>query len=69
MPHEGLIGFFVFLMGVFTVGGAVFEWDFYWRSDKAQFLERFVGRLGARLFYLVVGLLLSAAGIAMWMGY
>jgi hypothetical protein len=61
-------GFFI-LAGLFTLAGAVFEWDFYWRSSKARFWEALLGRLVARTILALVGLALTALGAGAMLGY
>jgi small neutral amino acid transporter SnatA (MarC family) len=58
------VGFLV-VGGAFSFVGALKDWDFFFESRRAQRLVRIIGRKGAKVFYLVVGLLLLAGGLVM----
>jgi len=45
-------------VGVFALGGAVYQWEFFMSHPKARFLIRMLGRTGTRLFYAALGVLL-----------
>lgn len=54
---------FLFAAGAFTAFAAVLNWSFFFEHRKARFLVRILGRSGARVFYLILGLVLIGAGI------
>ncbi len=51
--------------GVFSVLGALKDWDFFMNSRKARPFVRLVGRNGARIFYGVIGTILAVGGALM----
>lgn len=51
------------LVGLFTVGGGVFAWDWFINSRKARFLVSLIGRTGARIFYALLGAALVVLGV------
>lgn len=58
-----------FMLTIFTVAGiisllaSVLNWNWFFTAHNADYLVRRVGRLGARLFYGTIGLLLIVAAI------
>ncbi|MBT3289253.1 MAG: hypothetical protein HN904_25345 [Victivallales bacterium] len=58
-----LIPMLLAIAGAFTTAGAVFDWDWFMNSRRAQFLASFFGRKGTRIFYLVLGLFLLVVGL------
>lgn len=59
--------YFIFLLfialGGFSVTAAIFNIEWYFRTDAARSFVRRLGRSGARWFYAVLGLLLIACGV------
>jgi len=49
------MGIILVLAGVFTVVGAICNWDFFMNSFKSQFGVKLLGRNKARIFYGIVG--------------
>jgi hypothetical protein len=49
------IGIILVLAGVFTVIGAICNWDFFMNSFKSRFWVKLLGRNKARIFYGIVG--------------
>ena len=49
--------------GLFSIAGAVFEWNFFMKSGKAKSLVSFIGRTGARIFYIAIGIVLVGLGV------
>ncbi len=49
--------------GVFSICGAVFDWDFFFRNYRALPVVKLFGREGARKFYIGLGAILIAAAI------
>ena len=54
--------FFV-LIGLFSICGAFFNWDFFFESRKARPFVALLGRNGARIFYGVLGAFIIFCGI------
>lgn len=56
------IGLFLVAAGIFSICGAVFDWNFFINSRKAQFFVSTFGRKGARIFYGILGLAIVVLG-------
>ena len=46
--------------GLFSIGGAVSDWDWFMNNSRARFFVQVFGRNGARVFYVLLGLGLVA---------
>lgn len=57
-------GIFMAAAGLFSVLGGALNWDFFINAPKARFFVETLGRGGARAFYVVLGLLIMAGGVA-----
>lgn len=44
------------LIGLFTMAGGVFDWDWFLGRWRAQLCIKLLGRQGARIFYIILGL-------------
>lgn len=62
------IGLLVVGSGVFSVMGAILDWDFYMEHRKARWIVALVGRFGARIFYFLFGVALIVLGVLITMG-
>ena len=51
------------LGGFFSICGAIFNWDFFFENYKARPVVKLIGRNGARVFYVLVGLFCIFCGI------
>ena len=49
--------------GLFTVLGALFDWDWFMEHPKARFFTTILGRGGARMFYGLLGIVLVVAAL------
>lgn len=54
----------VMLIGLFPICGAIFNWEWFFSNYKARGIVNIFGRTGARIFYVIIGLLLMGIGIA-----
>ena len=63
------IGVLLFLAGAFSTYCAAMDYDWYMDSRKARFLVTLVGRPMARLFYMVLGIVVMVAGILGGLGF
>ncbi|MFK7800298.1 MAG: immunity 17 family protein [Anaerolineae bacterium] len=43
------------VIGLFTIAGALFDWDWFMLSRRARWLVGIFGRDGARIFYALLG--------------
>ena len=62
------IGLIIIGAGIFSICGAVFDWDWFINSRKARFLVATFGRNGARIFYGVLGILIAMLGLLITLG-
>lgn len=60
--HIILTIFFV-ISGIFSILGAILDWDWFFASRRAAPFVRIFGRNGARIFYIVLGLFIIIVGI------
>lgn len=61
--ETGLISLLMVAAGAFAFCGGLFDWDFFMNSRKAQGLIAIVGRPGARIFYILLGVFLAVIGV------
>lgn len=54
--------------GVFSICGAMFNWEWFMNNRKARFFVRILGRGGTRMFYGILGTALVVVGVLMAMG-
>ena len=62
------LGLLVVATGLFSIAGAVFNWDWYMNHYKARFIVKILGRIGARLLHGLFGGGLAIVGLLMTMG-
>ena len=55
-------GLILVAAGLFAICGAAFDWDFFINSRKARFFVSILGRMGARIFYAILGLVIVVLG-------
>ena len=60
--HYFIQGIFV-LVGLLAIAASLFNWDWFFQSQNTRFIVQNVGRKRARLFYAVLGLLMTATAI------
>jgi len=58
-----LWGLFFIAIGIFSLCGALFDWDWFMDARKARFIVKIFGRNGARIFYSLLGTGLAVLGI------
>jgi hypothetical protein len=56
------------LAGLFAMAGGVFDWEWFMNNRKAQALVNLLGRGGARLFYVILGLAIAILGLLITFG-
>ncbi len=59
--------FFV-LAGLFSILGAVKNWDFFMNNRKAYIWVKLFGRNGARIFYGILGFVIAIIGLGISVG-
>lgn len=57
------VGLILVAAGIFSITGAAFDWDWFINSRKAQFWVAILGRNGARVFYGVLGAVMTIVGV------
>ena len=62
-PSEYFIFALVIGLGVFSVVAAVLDLEWYFQTSAAQTFVRWLGRTGARLFYVLLGIGLISCGV------
>ena len=60
MPPWAII-LFIF-GGLFSLAGAILDWEWFMTNYRAAVFVRILGRCGARLLYAVLGLVLAGLG-------
>ncbi len=65
---EPYIPYLIIAAGLFSLAGAVFDWDWFINSRKARLWVRLFGRGGARIFYALLGLGIAGLGVALATG-
>lgn len=56
--NEAFILIFLVVGGIFSILGALYDWDFFFNNRKAQSFVQLFGRKGARIFYFILGTVL-----------
>jgi len=60
MDYKGVI---LVLAGLFSISGAAFDWNWFMENGKVKFISKILGgRSRARIFYLVLGLVMIIFG-------
>ncbi|MFO7905646.1 MAG: immunity 17 family protein [Planctomycetota bacterium] len=68
--HEDLfVGTASVVLGLFLIGCAVTDWDWYYRVRTARWLQHGLGRRGARIVHALLGLALVILGVTIVLGY
>lgn len=57
------MGIIVILVGLFTLGGAIGNWDWFMNNRRARFFVAILSRTGARIFYGILGALFVLLGL------
>lgn len=63
-----IYGFFFVLAGLFSILGAVKNWDFFMNNRKAYIWVKLFGRNGARIFYGILGFVIAIIGLGISVG-
>lgn len=62
-PSEYFILFLFIGLGIFSIVASLFDFDWYFKTSGAMTFVNWLGRGGARLFYILLGLGLIACGV------
>ncbi len=60
---EIFIPIIIIACGIFSLLGAVNNWDWFFNNYKAQPFVKIIGRTGARIFYGILGAVIIVLGI------
>ncbi len=63
--EDGIFGIVIFLAGLFSVFCAAKDYDWFMNSSKARLFVKLLGRNGARVFYILLGLVLIGVSLSM----
>ena len=65
-----LTGLLLIFVGLFSLAGAFFDWEWFMNNRKARLFVALFGRRGARIFYGLLGLTIVAFGVfaTFWVG-
>jgi hypothetical protein len=63
MARSLLTAFLIVLVGAFTISGGLFNWNWFMLSRRARLIVRILGRGGARIFYVILGAVISVFGL------
>jgi small neutral amino acid transporter SnatA (MarC family) len=61
-PKYLVQGLFI-VAGIISILAALFNWNWFFSAQNAQFIVRNIGRKWARVFYGTLGLILIAAAV------
>ncbi len=68
MGQSQVLGLLLLLSGLFSVAGGAFGWTWFLHSRRARFIVSLIGRTGSRIFYVILGLLLTVLGASVLLG-
>ena len=57
------IGLLIAGVGLFAIAGGLRDWPWFWNSRRAKTAIHLFGPHGARVFYVLLGVVLILAGI------
>jgi hypothetical protein len=60
---EAYLPYFFMAAGLFSVAGGIFGWEWFLNNRKARLWVKLFGRGGARVFYVVLGLVIAGLGV------
>ena len=68
MSGDQITAILLILAGGFSFVGAVANWEWFFNHPRSRFFVKFLGRNGARIFYMVLGSILAGIGVASMLG-
>ncbi len=63
-----IYGIFFVLVGLFSILGAIKNWNFFMNNRKAYIWVKLFGRNGARIFYGILGFVIAIIGLGISVG-
>lgn len=68
MTEESIYGLLFIIIGFFPIVCSVLNFNWYFNNRKAQGVVRLLGRNGARVFYIILGVIIVILGGAVMLG-
>ncbi len=68
MDRNHLLALILAGAGLFSIAGAVLDWEWFMTNRKAAFWVKRFGRNGARIFYGILGAAITTLGILLATG-
>ncbi|MBN1872655.1 MAG: immunity 17 family protein [Anaerolineae bacterium] len=62
------MGFLVLLIGIFTLAGAFFDWEWFMNNRRARLLVTLFSRDGARIFCAALGIFFIILSLLAFVG-
>ncbi|NOR89625.1 MAG: hypothetical protein GQ524_05165 [Anaerolineales bacterium] len=57
------VGFILIAIGLFSFAGGLFNWNWFMNTRRARALVRSIRPVGARVFYMVLGMIVIVFGV------
>ena len=57
------VGFILIAVGLFSFAGGLFNWNWFMNTSRARTLVRSIRPVGARTFYIVLGIIVIVFGV------
>lgn len=64
-----LLGPLLILAGAISIGGAVFNWEWFFHNSKTRMVVTLLGQTGARIFYGIFGIGIFVLGVFLSLGF
>ncbi len=65
---ENIFGWFFIAVGIISIFGAYFDWGWFMNSGRTPYFVNLFGRNGARIFYILMSIVLIVLGVLGVMG-
>jgi hypothetical protein len=62
------LGLILVAIGIFPILAAIYDWEWFMNSSKARIFVAILSRIGARVFYGILGLALVTFGVLYTLG-
>jgi len=56
-------GLILIVVGLFSFAGGLFNWNWFMNTSRARALARSIRPVGARAFYIVLGIIVIVIGV------
>lgn len=63
---EYIISFFFALLGTLSICAAIANWEWFFNSNNGKIFVRLFKRTGARIFYMILGILIWVMAICIY---